>query len=300
MSPADAPGAGFLVGLIGSGIRESFTPALHEAEARHLGLRYTYRILDLDVGPARGAGIGQLVSAARLLGFDGLNITHPMKQAVLPELDVLSPEAREIGAVNSVLLGRDATVGHNTDASGFAELARRALTDERMDTVVQLGAGGAGAAVAHALLSGRVDSLCIVDADEAVAVALAGRLASRFGADRVRAAGPTGLRERVRAADGFVNATPMGMASSPGNPLGPDAITDRHWVVDIVYLPLETQLMRDAAAHGARVTGGSDMTVFQAARAFELFTGFAPDVGRMLRHMSELVAERSGHRAVVR
>ena len=108
-----------LVGLIGSGIQRSLTPALHETEARHQGLRLHYQLIDLDRGAGGVDQLPGLVSAARVMGFAGLNITYPCKQAVIPLLDELSDEARAMGAVNTVVQRNGRLVGHNTDGSGW-------------------------------------------------------------------------------------------------------------------------------------------------------------------------------------
>src|ERR1700724_4277665 len=138
--------ASVLVGLIGSGIQASRTPPMHEREGAAQGLAYVSRIVDLDTLGLTAAALPELLTAARRFGFAGLNITHPCKQAVIPLLDDLSPDARALGAVNTVVFGRDGrAVGHNTDWSGFAEAFRRTLPDVARRRVVQFGAGGAGA-----------------------------------------------------------------------------------------------------------------------------------------------------------
>ncbi|UBH07171.1 shikimate dehydrogenase (NADP(+)) [Leucobacter sp. Psy1] len=279
----------FSVGLIGAGIGESLSPALHLAEAERLGVNYDYQLFDLD---HLASDTAETLRTARELGLQGVNVTHPGKQAVITELDELSEDARQIGAVNTVLFTEAGAVGHNTDAYGFGELARRSLSEEATRRVVQCGAGGAGAAVAHAQLSGGVEHLDIVDVDERRAHLLVQDLKHRFGADRVDVHPWGRAANLVAEADGFVNATPMGMAAHPGVPIDPSVITDRHWVIDIVYMPVETELMRAAQRRGARVTGGAGMTAFQAAAALELFTGVQPDRERMLVHVHELVAEK--------
>jgi shikimate dehydrogenase len=282
----------FQLGLIGEGIQESMSPALHEAEGEHHGMRIDYDLIDLDLIAAEPDDVGDLVRAARTLGFKGLNITHPVKQRVIEHLDELSDEARNIGAVNTVVIDGERLIGHNTDAYGFFELSRRALVNEKTDNVVQFGAGGAGSAVAYANLQGPTGVLHLVDIDFGRSEALAASLAKHFGDDRVRAARVEEIPNLIADADGFVNATPMGMAGFPGTPIDTALLTDKHWVMDIVYFPLETQLMAEAAARGARVTGGTGMTAFQAAMAFELFTGLKPNPERMLAHINELVRER--------
>ncbi|MFC4122964.1 shikimate dehydrogenase [Nonomuraea zeae] len=279
--------ASFLVGLIGAGIGPSLSPPLHEQEAAHHGLHYVYRLLDTD---RLGLDVGDLVRTARRFGFDGLNITHPCKQSVIPHLDELSPDARMLGAVNTVVFDGDRAVGHNTDWTGFAESFARALPDAPTHRVVQLGAGGAGAAVAHALLTLGADLVTVVDADPARARALAGELAGRFGAGRARHALQAELPALLAAADGLMHATPTGMAHHPGLPLPAELLHPGLWVADIVYRPLETELLRHARALGCRTLDGGGMVVFQAVHAFRLFTGREPDAERMLAHLTDLVA----------
>lgn len=284
----------FQLGLIGEGIQQSMSPALYEVEGQHHGMRIDYDLIDFDTISAEPENIGELLHAARTLGFKGLNITHPAKQLVIAHLDELSDEARNIGAVNTVVIEGDRLIGHNTDAYGFFELSRRALVNEATNNVVQFGAGGAGSAVAYANLQGPTGILHLVDIDLSRSEALAASLAKHFGADRVRAARIEDIPHLIADADGFVNATPMGMAGFPGTPIDTALLNEKHWVIDIVYFPLETQLMIEAAARGARVTGGTGMTAFQAAKAFELYTGLKPDNERMLDHINGLVRERLG------
>ncbi|WP_270935071.1 shikimate dehydrogenase [Falsiroseomonas oryzae] len=287
MSHRDLPPS-VLCGLIGSGIQASRTPALHEREGAEQGLRLVYRLIDLDrlgIGPE---ALEELLTAAERMGFAGLNITFPCKQAVLPLLHELSPDARALGAVNTVVLRDGKRIGHNTDCSGFAEGFRRGLPGTARARVVQLGAGGAGAAVAHALLSEGVGRLAITDTDAARAEALAADLCARFGAGRAVAC--RDLPAEVAAADGVVNCTPVGMAKLPGTPLPVALLRPALWVAEIVYFPLETELLRAARAIGCRTLDGGGMAVFQAVGAFRLFTGRAPDAERMLRHFAEMSA----------
>src|SRR5215470_6804598 len=133
-------GQSILVGLIGAGIRSSLSPAMHEREGAARGLRYSYRLIDLDVLGLSAAALPGLLASAERQGFAGLNITFPCKQAVIEWLDELSPDARAIGAVNTVLFGEGRRIGHNTDWSGFAESFRRSMPDAARDRVVLFGA----------------------------------------------------------------------------------------------------------------------------------------------------------------
>jgi len=280
----------YLVGLVGSGIGPSLTPPLHEREADELGIRYLYRRLDLDVLDRPATAIGEVLGAARLAGYDGLNVTHPCKQLVIDHLDELSPDAAALGAVNTVVLKDGRTVGHNTDWSGFARSFDRGLPDAPLTSVVLLGAGGAGAAVAHALLTLGTAQLTIVDVDQWRARGLATALSDRFGPGRAIGGTAGDLADALATADGLVHATPTGMAAHPGLPLPADLLRPDLWVADIVYRPLETALVGAARALGCRVLDGGGMAVFQAVDAFKLFTGVEPDADRMLAHFATLVS----------
>lgn len=273
----------YLVGLIGSGIGQSLSPALHEHEADQFGLRYLYQRLDLDVLGMPVTRTGELITAARLAGYTGFNVTHPCKQVVLEHLDGLSPEATDVGAVNTIVFTDGKAVGHNTDLSGFTRSVRQGLPDVPMNHVVLLGAGGAGAAVSQALLAMGTKKLWLFDKD----LDRAEDLRRRLGADRVLR--PHELAEAIAEADGLVHATPTGMAAHPGMPVPRAVLRPDLWVVDIVYRPLDTELVIAARASGCRVLDGGMMAVFQAADSFRLFTGLKPDTDRMLRHFTTLV-----------
>ncbi len=275
-----------LTGLIGAGIGPSLSPPLHETEARRLGLELSYARFDLDDHDLPATAVGPLLAAARDAGYRGLNITHPCKQVVLDHLDELSTDASELAAVNTVVFDGGRAVGHNTDWSGFARGLRTGLPDAGLGSVVLLGAGGAGAAVAHGLLTAGAGRVHVFDLDAGRAESLAAALAGRFGAGRASAGADLGAA--VGAATGLVHATPTGMAAYPGLPLPAGLLRPDLWVAEVVYRPLDTELVRTARALGARVLDGGRMAVFQAAEAFELFTGAEPDPARMLRHLVTL------------
>jgi shikimate dehydrogenase len=286
----------FLVGLIGRGIQASLSPALHERAAAREGFRYIYRLIDLEelqVGPGE---LPRLLRDAEREGYRGVNITHPCKQTVIPHLDELSDDARAIGAVNTVVFQDGRRTGYNTDCWGFAEAFRASASHVRTETVVQLGAGGAGAAVAHAALGFGTRRLMIVDKDPLRAERLAADLCTRFGRDR--AISTDDVAAAMKGADGLIHATPTGMASYPGLPLSAELITPSHWVAEIVYFPLETELLRVARHKGCHTIDGSGMAVYQAVGAFQLFTSVTPDAALMRKDFDELVTARGDAPAV--
>lgn len=276
----------YLVGLVGKGILRSKSPSMHQQEADALGIRYMYRLIDLSVLKLRLEDLPRVLDGAELMGFDGLNITHPCKQAVIPLLHELSEDARAIGAVNTVRFSQGKRFGFNTDAQGFSASFLRGLPDVPRAKVIQLGAGGAGAATAYALLKLGVTRLSIFDIDENRAVALVNNLGEIFGSERIRVADD--LSEALRDADGLVHATPVGTREHPGMPLPENLLRPGLWVAEIVYFPLETQLLRKARALGCRVLDGGSMAVFQAGAAFEIFTGQKVNDERMLRHFGSI------------
>ena len=286
-------GKSYLVGLIGDGIGPSLSPSLHEHEAAALGLPYVYRLIDIGAAGLTAAAAPGLVRSARLLGFDGLNVTHPCKQAVIGGLDELSPEAAVLGAVNTVVIRDGRTTGHNTDWSGFARSLDRGLPGAALGHVVVLGAGGAGSAAVYALARLGAESVTVIDADESRAADLAVSLAPVFGTCDIEHAAPSALVSALATADGIVHATPTGMAAYPGIAMPAEALVPPLWVADIVYRPLKTELVRAARQAGCRTLDGGAMAVFQAADAFTLFTGTEPDTGRMLADFAQLTTEEA-------
>ncbi len=277
-----------LVGLIGTGIQASRSPALHMQEGEEQGLSYQYKLIDLTRLGLGVEALPDLLTAAQRLGFDGLNITHPCKQAVIPYLDALSPDARALGAVNTVIFKDGQRIGHNTDWYGFAEGFRRALPDVRLSRVVQFGAGGAGAAVAHAALTLGVERLVLTDVDPGRAATVVNGLNDRFGPGRAVVGSDVAVD--MASADGMINATPLGMEAHPGMAVSASFLRPALWVAEVVYFPLETELLRTARAIGCRTADGGGMAVFQAVEAFRLFSGVTPDAERMRRHFASMGA----------
>jgi len=274
-----------ICGLIGAGIQGSRSPALHEGEARAQGVQLSYELIDLDV---LGVGIealpGLLDDAARK-GYRGLNITFPCKQAVMPLLHDISKEARAIGAVNTVVMAAGRLSGHNTDGPGWGWGFRRALPNADVSRVVLLGAGGAGSACANAALRLGARELLIVDREIDRSRELAVRMNAIHGP---RCTGTADIAQALAGASGLIHATPTGMAKMPGMPLPIDLLRPGLWISDVVYVPLETELLMAAKRAGCQVMDGGHMNVGQALDAFRLFTGREADAARMDAHFRSL------------
>jgi shikimate dehydrogenase len=282
-----------LVGLIGADLGLSLARIVQEQEARELGVDYHYRVFDAHDDAAH-ADLATTLAWLREQGYRGTNVTHPFKKTVVALLDELSPDAEALGAVNTVVFSRDGRMlGHNTDWYGFARSFQVDLADAGRRKVVQLGAGGAGVAVAHALLRAGAKDLVLLSRNAASAEASADSLHRIHSRATIRTDHLAALADHLPAADGLVNATPIGMPAHPGSPVPAELLRRDLWVHDIVYMPMKTALLREARAAGCSTVDGGGMFVHQAAENFRLFTGIRPDPRRMLRHLRRIVESGS-------
>jgi shikimate dehydrogenase len=260
------------------------------AEGRAHRLNYVYRPIDLTVLELVPEDLRRVLDWAEMLGFDAVNVTHPCKRDVIPLLDDVDPLAAALGAVNTVRFTEHGRFGHNTDTTGFERAFRLGLPGAATNQVVMLGAGGAGSAVGDALLRIGVEYLVVVDLDRDRADEVAESLGARHAAS-VRGADVQELEQLLAGSDGIVQCTPIGMHQHPGIPFDVGYLRAEHWVADIVYRPLETELLRAARARGCRTMHGGLMAVSQAADTFQLVTGLDPDLERMQSHFQRLVED---------
>lgn len=258
-----------MAGVIGDPVRHSMSPVLHNAAFRALGLDWVFVAFPVAAGQAAPALLGM-----RALSIDGLSVTMPHKTEVAGLVDRLTPLAARLGAVNTVAWEGTELVGHNTDGPGFLDSLR---LDHGFDPAGRvcavLGAGGAGRAVVLALAEAGASGVVVVNRS-------AGRAAEAAAlAPGVARVGPA---DEVAGADLVVNATSVGMGGAAGAlPLDPELLQAGQVVVDIVYHPPVTALMREARARGASTVGGLGMLVHQAAHAFRLWTGEDPPLEAM-------------------
>lgn len=274
-------------GLIGHGIAASLTPPMHEAEGQAQGLGYSYSRLDVAEPEYSEMSLAKLLDFAQSQGFAGVNITHPYKIDAVGFAQELSPIAQDIGAINTMVFKDGKRIGHNTDYIGF----RSALAAEHglgsIQSVLLMGAGGAGGAVALALLDQGCDRLVICDPSGRRASDLAHRIAQLRPQKSVQGVMDVTSLDPKKF-DGVVNATPLGMTSYPGMSIDPNVLSADAWVGDIVYFPLNTQLLNTARAGGHAVMQGRGMAIYQAVAAFELFTGTKANPDRMTQKFISL------------
>ncbi len=276
-----------MVGLLGWPVEHTISPAMHNAAFAALGMDWCY--VPFAVPPAR---LKEALRGVSALGLRGMNATVPHKQALVHLVDELSPEARAIGAVNTLLMG-DKIRGHNTDASGFL----RALSEAHMseaDTALILGAGGAARAVGYALLS-RGTRLVILNRTGERATALASDLRKALPGPQVDASvlRPETLAACAPRVDLIVNTTIVGMSPQAGECPWPSEVAYPGSVplFDLIYTPRETRLMALARQSGARAANGLGMLVHQGAEAFRLWTGTEPPVDAMREACQDALEE---------
>jgi shikimate dehydrogenase len=272
-----------LVGLIGWPVEHSLSPALHGAAFAALGLDYAY--VPLPVAPEQ---VGEAVRGLRALGFRGANVTIPHKAAVMPHLDWIARDAALAEAVNTIVVEDDGTLsGFNTDISGFTRALEQVCGAPPLPPgapALILGAGGAARAAALALARLGA-SLTVVNRTPERARRLADRIASGVPSASVAVRALEDLDATLVGAQRLlVNATSLGMTGAVQVPRGfADNVTAGQVVADFVYTSGLTDLLAQAQAQGAIVVDGLSVLVWQAALAFELWTGARAPVDAMCR-----------------
>ncbi|HYA74757.1 MAG TPA: shikimate dehydrogenase, partial [Roseiarcus sp.] len=200
-----------LLGLIGAPIKSSASPAMHEAAGDAVGIRCYYQLI--EIAGADRVELERLLYGVRRLGFSGVNVTFPYKEAVIGLLDDLSPGARSVGAVNTIVVRQGRLVGHNTDATGFRRAVRPFVESSGRGAVALLGAGGVGKAIAFALAELSVADIRVFDTDWAKAAALAALVGTK-----AKVTPCASVAEAIEGAVGLVNGTPVGMAPNRDAP----------------------------------------------------------------------------------
>ena len=249
-------------------VKHSLSPVIHNAALAALGIEARYEALDVPPENLKAA-----LEQLRQTKAWGANLSIPHKEAVLEHLDSISEKAKIIGAVNTIVVKNGLLEGHNTDAYGFMRSLEEAGIDVQATKVVVLGAGGAARAVAYGLKqAGALVAVWNRNPERAKALATELEL-NAFVSDEQ-------LENTIRSSSGLVNTTSVGLEQPDLSPIS-DTWLPRQWVCDIVYRPLETRLLRVAKKVRIQTVDGLGMLVFQAAKAFELWTEQTPDTKLM-------------------
>lgn len=243
-------------GLLGRPVAHSLSPAMHNAAFRELGLNCVYVAFPVT-------SLAQAVAGLRGLAVCGASVTIPFKEEIIPLLDELDPQAARMGAVNTVVNRDGRLIGYNTDWLGALQ-ALEAKIEIAGKRFLILGGGGAARAIAFGILE-KGGQVAITDLDMAKALALGRKL-------WVEVVAPDHLEQYPAAV--LINATPVGMApESEDLPIAPHLLPRFQVIMDIVYRPLETRLLKEARARGCKAIDGLQMLIHQGAAQFELWTG---------------------------
>lgn len=283
----------YLVGLVGESIEHSLTPDLHMREARELGLDYEFRLIDIANSELSQYELSELLAAVTKAGYDAVNVTFPIKQKILDLVQKHDEDVTEIGACNLILNLQGERFARNTDWSGFEFALCNGLRDAARDLVIQVGAGGAGSATAYALLKWGTKELLLADVDYAKAAQLAASYQRAFSTAKVRAVTIDQALSEFPNVSGVVQATPIGMYVHPGMPFAIDNLNSAAWLADVVYRPIDTELVKAARSAGHLVLSGELMAIGQAVDSLRLITGIEPNIERMTAHFNELLADES-------
>lgn len=261
-----------IFGIIGFPVKHTLSPHFHNAAFASLGMRAVY--VPFEVAPR---GLEAAVRGLKALGVSGVNVTIPHKQAVVHLLDELSPEAKGIGAANTVVFSKNGKAkGYNTDGEGFIRSLKTELKiDPRGRSVLLFGCGGAARAIAFVLARGRARSIAFVDQAERRAKDLAAKTKRTFPRCAVKHIPflKSRIDEEVLDSDLLVNASPVGMRVGDPCIVNPKALHKDLAVYDIVYSPLTTPLLKEARRRGLKAANGLGMLLYQGVLSFELFTG---------------------------
>ncbi|TFF86206.1 MAG: shikimate dehydrogenase [Promethearchaeota archaeon] len=276
-----------ILGIIGYPISHTMSPIMHNLALDDLNLDYVYVKFEVVPKNLKNAILGM-----KALNIYGVNATIPYKESVMQYMDIIDPLAKKIGAVNTIKIQDGLFIAKNTDAEG----ARQALLDADIDLsgldVVILGSGGAAKAVSYAIVNS-INRLTIINRTKQNAIKLANRL-KRHSSSRVavKKTNKSNLKEEIKKADLLINATPIGMLQfHHSSIISRDMLHKDLVVFDLIYNPLETQLLKDAKLTGCKTLNGLDMLINQGALAFEWWTSITPNTNLMKRKIIKILNE---------
>lgn len=271
-------------GVFGDPVGHSLSPAMHNAAFSALGMDCIYHAF--RVKPQK---LEQAILGAQAMGFGGLNLTVPLKEEALVLKSIKpDPLAEKIGAINTIVFGNSGEIkGHNTDSLGAKKALLEAAVEIKGSKIVIAGAGGAARAIAFQLASDGAD-IVIANRTEERAIELARNISSATYSSKIEGTGLSELKNLLSEADVLINTTTMGMHPNTDTAIAKaDVLHSRLIVFDIVYNPLETRLLKEAKAAGAKTISGVSMLVYQGVEAFKLWTGIEPPVELMKKTVLE-------------
>ena len=274
-----------IYGIFGYPVEHTFSPGMHNAAFKRLGMDACY--VPFAVHPDR---LGEAARAILPLGLRGLNITVPHKEKIIQYLDELSEEARLIGAVNTVEIRQGRLVGHNTDGRGFLRsLKENSGFNPKGKKILFIGSGGAARAVGFCLALAGAAKIYVRDLDTRKADLLVSDIRAKTGADTASIHDDGSLAAYAADADCLINATPLGLKRSDPLPIPRDLVMKKHLACDLVYNPPETAFLRTAKSRGAKRLAGLGMLLYQGVIAFEIWTGKEAPVKIMKNALSRQI-----------
>ncbi|MDD2453070.1 MAG: shikimate dehydrogenase [Synergistaceae bacterium] len=279
-------------GLLGFPVRKSLSPAMHNANFRALGMNAVYTPYEVTEET-----VGNVIPALETLRFKGLNVTMPLKQKIIDYLDELDDTASLCNAVNTVYWKDGRLCGSNTDGVGFVRgLKEQGQYDPAGKSCLIFGAGGAARGVAFALAAAGVGSISLWkrnSGDEKLKKLATGLNAYRSGVCKVQSSDTDDIPGLINSSELIINATPLGMApNTDATPFDTNLLGTGHMVCDLVYVPHDTLLLRQAEKRGARILYGYWMTIWQGVEAYRKWTGREPDVEVMTKTILEHLAKK--------
>lgn len=258
-----------VIGVIGHPIEHSMSPPMHNNAYKQLNMDYVYvafHVLPED--------IGNLILSSKTLGIKGLNVTIPHKTTVIPYLDEIDETAEKIGAVNTIQFKDGVAKGYNTDGIGAINSIKKHVKLQDKNVMV-IGAGGASKAISFTLINEKIKSLTIVNRSKENAEKLIENIKKQTNFNNIGYHAMEDSENIINEVDVIINTTPIGMYPNHEvqPPIKTDYINKKHVVMDIIYNPLETQLLKQAKANGAKTINGTSMLINQGLVSFEIFTG---------------------------
>jgi shikimate dehydrogenase len=286
----------YLSGLIGANLGNSLSAPLHDATFAALGVPGFFHVMDIDELGLGVDALPRLMEFVRIGGFSGTQVTYPCKEHVVALMDNLDPHAARIGAVNTVVARGGKLKGHNTDWFGFhADLMQRfGDNPERLANIAVVGAGGAGRAICYALAMAGAGCVRIFDKEPGKAATVAATLS---GVSATTLSSVDNLDLACVDATGVVNATELGMLGKLGTAIPAEYLRSGMWVGEVIYTPLETELVIAARQKGLDVMTGDGMNLYQGIESFRLITGLDPDSNAMTQTYRDLLAAAEVRRA---